>query len=300
PPRRPGGHPPGAEPVPASGQARRLRQPRGRRRLPDLARLDVVVPARLGGQEPDISAVCEWCQRVRQRVEEITVSVAPPEQDRVDHVLVVLADKFHVLALDDGPPQCLITVLCVADLLPHLTRLDAKSLGQVRLVLSLARGRAHYPLLKHFPTAPKSRAGRPPRGTRPRRRYRARSVGVGTSCPHSPHWVGASRKCQAAQTRNLVTRETFPLHPGPTRGKTLVPVSPDYRYSGPPARPPARFRAPSRHPAPGSPGTVPGTPAARATCRAPGTRARAATGRPAAAVPPAPRAGPRHCGRPVP
>src|SRR5215467_13984774 len=140
---RPGRDQPGAEPVPPSGQARRLRQPRGRRRLPDLARLDVVVPARLGGQEPDVSAVCEWRQRVRQRVEEITVSIAPPEQDRVDHVVVVLADKFHVLALDDGLPQCLITVLCVADLLHHLTRLDAKSLGQVRLVLSLARGRAH-------------------------------------------------------------------------------------------------------------------------------------------------------------
>ena len=82
-------------------------------------------------------------RRVCQGVEEVTVSVAPPEQDHVDHVVVVLADKFHVLALGDRISQRLITVVCVADLLHHLTWLDAKSLGQVRLILSLARGRAH-------------------------------------------------------------------------------------------------------------------------------------------------------------
>src|SRR5262249_9306352 len=156
----------GAEPVPPGGQARRRRPPRGRRRLSDLARLDVVVPARLGGQEPDIPPVGERRQRVRQGVEEITVSVAPPEQDRVDHVVVVLADKFHVLLLGDGLPQRLITVVCVADLLHHLTRLDAKSLGQARLILGRARGRAHYPPLKPFPAAPSLAPAAAP-GTRP-------------------------------------------------------------------------------------------------------------------------------------
>src|SRR5262249_51970990 len=144
----------GAEPVPPGGQARRLRQPRGRRRLPDLARLDVVVPARLGGQGPDIPPVGERRQRVRPGVGEVTVSVAPPRQDRVDPAVAGLADKSPVLLRGDGLPQRLITVVCVADLLHHLTRLDAKSLGQARLILCLARGRAHYPLLKTFPAAP--------------------------------------------------------------------------------------------------------------------------------------------------
>ena len=45
--------------------------------------------------------------------------------------------------MGDGISQRLITVVCVADLLHHLTWLDTKSLGQVRLILSLARGRAH-------------------------------------------------------------------------------------------------------------------------------------------------------------
>jgi hypothetical protein len=45
--------------------------------------------------------------------------------------------------LADGAPQLLITVVVVADLLHHLTRLDAESLGQALLIMRLARGRAH-------------------------------------------------------------------------------------------------------------------------------------------------------------
>src|SRR6185312_3499631 len=133
----------GAEPVPARAHAGGLGEPGAGRRLADLAGLHIVRPPGLGSEQPDVAAVSERRERVRQGVEKVPVPVPPPQKDHVDHVVIVLVDKLGVLLAGDGFAQLLIAVVVVADLLHHLTRLDAKSLGQALLILRLARGRAH-------------------------------------------------------------------------------------------------------------------------------------------------------------
>ena len=65
----------------------------GGRGVADVARLDVPGPAGLGGQQPDHAAVAEGDQRVDQRVDQVAVVVAPPQQHGVDDVVVVLVDQ---------------------------------------------------------------------------------------------------------------------------------------------------------------------------------------------------------------
>ena len=100
-------------------------------------------PARLGRQQPDVPPVGQRGQRVDQGVDEISVLVPPPQQDDVDHVVIVLADKLHAVHIADRVAQILVAIVVIADLLHHLARLDAEPFGLAALILGLARGRAH-------------------------------------------------------------------------------------------------------------------------------------------------------------
>ena len=84
---------PGTRPVGRRSDARRGRQPCGGRRLADVGGLDVSLTAGLGGQQPDHAAGRERGQPVDERVDEVAVALAPPQEDDVDDVLVVLVDQ---------------------------------------------------------------------------------------------------------------------------------------------------------------------------------------------------------------
>src|SRR6266851_1776549 len=85
-------------PVLSRADRGRLRQPGGRRRLADLARLDMAFAACLRSQQQDVPAVGERRLRIDKRVDEVSVPVPPPQQDPVHYVVVVLVDQFDVLA----------------------------------------------------------------------------------------------------------------------------------------------------------------------------------------------------------
>jgi len=122
---------------------RGLGQPGRRRGLADVARLDVSIPACLRREQPDVPPIGQRREGVDQRVDEVAVPVAPPQQDHVDHVVIVLVDQFHAVYLCDRAAQLLVAIIVIADLLHHLARLDTEPLGLAALILSLARGRAH-------------------------------------------------------------------------------------------------------------------------------------------------------------
>jgi hypothetical protein len=103
----------------------------------------VPFPARLGREQQDIAAVRERGERVYQGVDEISIAVTPPQQYAVHYVVVVLVDEFGAFQGHDRVAERLVAVIVVPDLLHHVAGLDAEPLGQVTLVLRLARGRAH-------------------------------------------------------------------------------------------------------------------------------------------------------------
>ncbi len=96
-------------------------------------------PARLGRQQPDVPPIGQRRQRVDERIDEVPVLVPPPQQDDVNHVVIVLADKLHAVHIADRVAQILVAIVVVADLLHHLARLDAEPLGLAALILGLAR-----------------------------------------------------------------------------------------------------------------------------------------------------------------
>src|SRR5580692_12301026 len=156
-----------ARPVAGRAHARSLGQPGRRRGLADVARLDVTLPARLRREQPDVPPVGQRREGVDQRVDEVAVAVSPPEQDHVDHVVVVLVDQLYAVYLGDRAAQLLVAIIVVADLLHHLARLDTEPLGLAAFILGLARGRAHCVLLESLPASAHAlrclAQGQPPR-----------------------------------------------------------------------------------------------------------------------------------------
>ena len=61
-------------------------------------------------------------QRVDERVDQVTVVLAPPQQDRVDDLVVVLVDELAAGERRDRGAQLVVAVLVVAELLDDLTR----------------------------------------------------------------------------------------------------------------------------------------------------------------------------------
>ena len=74
---------------------------------------------------------------------EVSVLIPPPQQDHIDHVVIVLVNQLHAVYITDGVAQILVAIVVIADLLHHLARLDTEPFGLPALILGLARGRAH-------------------------------------------------------------------------------------------------------------------------------------------------------------
>jgi len=103
----------------------------------------VAWPACLRRQQPDVPPVSQWRQSVNEGVHEIAVFVPPPQQDDIDHILVILVDELNAVYPGNRLAKLLIAVVVIADLLHHLARLNAEPLGLATFILCLARGRAH-------------------------------------------------------------------------------------------------------------------------------------------------------------
>src|SRR4051812_24018310 len=71
---------PGAGPLGAGTRAAGARQSGGRGGLVDVARLDVSVTSGLRREQPHDAAVAEVGERVDERVDEIAVALAPPDE----------------------------------------------------------------------------------------------------------------------------------------------------------------------------------------------------------------------------
>src|SRR5438128_1314836 len=88
---------PGAGPVPRGTDARCLSESRRGCRLADVAWLDMAWPARLWGEQPDITPVGKRGEGVDQRLRKVAVFLPEPHQDHVDNVFVILIDKLDAI-----------------------------------------------------------------------------------------------------------------------------------------------------------------------------------------------------------
>ena len=82
-------------------------------------------------------------ERVDERVDQVAVAVAPPQQDRVHDVVVVLVDEGAARRLLDRDPQVVVAVLVPPELLDDLALLERQPGGQLSVLLRGVRGRAH-------------------------------------------------------------------------------------------------------------------------------------------------------------
>ena len=105
---------------------RRLRQPRRRRGLGDLARLDVARTPRLGGEHPDHAVVGERADRVDEGVDEISVAFAPPQEHQVDDLVRIFVEQLVSAPLLDRVPHRLVDVGVPPDFLDDHPRLHAE------------------------------------------------------------------------------------------------------------------------------------------------------------------------------
>jgi hypothetical protein len=136
-----------------------LDRPGGGRGLVDVAGLDVPVATGLGREQPDHAAVGQVGQAVDERVDQVAVVLAPPQQDDVDDVVgVVGGDELGAGACLDVGDEVLVDVVADADHLHDRAGLDPELLGQATRC-RVVRGRAHrYP----FRSAPTGRVARSP------------------------------------------------------------------------------------------------------------------------------------------
>ena len=96
-------------PAHSGGRAHALggRQPCRAGRLTDLAGLDVTVPTRLGGEEPDHAAGRDGRERIDEGIDEVAVVVAPPQHDDVRHVVELVAD--HGVSRGSPRSRCAVS-----------------------------------------------------------------------------------------------------------------------------------------------------------------------------------------------
>jgi len=130
-----------AGPVPAGVDGRSLLKTGGGCRLLDLARLDVSGAAGLRGEQPDHAVVGERPEHVDERVDQVAVAVAPPQQHDVDDLLGLLVDQFPT-TVDKDVAEILVDVVVIAHLHNDHARLDPEPVRQAAYVC-LTRGRVH-------------------------------------------------------------------------------------------------------------------------------------------------------------
>jgi hypothetical protein len=83
----------------------------------------VPVAAGLGGQQPHHAVLGQRAQGVDERVDEVAVAVAPPQQHMVHHLVGVLVNEVTD-PVQQQVPEIVVHVVVVADLHDDHARLD--------------------------------------------------------------------------------------------------------------------------------------------------------------------------------
>src|SRR6202165_5036274 len=88
--------------------------------------------AGLGCDDPDHAVVGQRGNRVHQRVDQVAVAIAPPQQHDVDDFVRVLVEQVPTARLLDVSPDVVVGVFIPAHLLHTLIFFDAQFAGVVR------------------------------------------------------------------------------------------------------------------------------------------------------------------------
>src|ERR1700694_685358 len=88
--------------------------------------------AGLGCDDPDHAVVGQRGNRVHQRVDQVAVAIAPPQQHDVDDFVRVLVEQLTTARLLDVSPDVVVGVFVPAHLLHNLIFFDAQFAGVVR------------------------------------------------------------------------------------------------------------------------------------------------------------------------
>ena len=236
-------HQPRTGPAVAHADVGRLREPRRRRGLGDLAGLDVPAPPGLRGQHPDHAVLGERADRVDQGVDEIAVALPPPDQDQVDDLVGVLVEQFVAAPLLDGVAHRLVDIVVPTELLDDHARLDAELARDVGRPSGIFRGNhACTPFPRHRPVP--ARRGRSGCGIRTRS-TRRRATAVTRSRAE-----GHDRGSGAAPELHIDGRGAS--RPDATQGDPLTGQGSDDRRGGDargtrPRHPGRARRSPARH-----------------------------------------------------
>jgi hypothetical protein len=97
----------------------------------------VVGATGLRSQHPHHTVVRQRADRIHQRVDEIAVAVAPPQQHHVDDLVGVLVEQFRTGDILDGDTNLVIDVLVPSEFLNHMVVGDTELLN---VVLGVRRG----------------------------------------------------------------------------------------------------------------------------------------------------------------
>ena len=100
--------------------------------------------ARLRGDDPDHAVVGQWRDGIHQVVDEVAVTIPPPQQHDIDDLVGVLVEQLAAARLFDVGPDVVVDVLVPAQLLHNLIFLDAQSAGVVRGVIRRDHGRSSF------------------------------------------------------------------------------------------------------------------------------------------------------------
>src|SRR6476620_11169989 len=144
--RRLGSHQPGGGPVPGHRGGRGRGQPRDGCRLGHVGGVDGTRAPHLRGQQPDRATVHQVGEGVHERVDEVAVVLAPPQQDGVDHIAVVAVDHVGIDRVLDLHADRVVDVLVPPELLDHHAVLQTEPLPGVLGgggAFGTTRGRAH-------------------------------------------------------------------------------------------------------------------------------------------------------------
>jgi hypothetical protein len=103
----------------------------------------VPVAARLGGQQPDRAGRLEPGARLHQRVDQVTVVLAPPQEHDIDDVVTLVVSEGCAGAGPHRVEQLRVDVVVVADLLHQHALGDPEPVGSRALHVRVTGGAAH-------------------------------------------------------------------------------------------------------------------------------------------------------------
>ena len=118
------GHEPRALPVAARAHRRRLLQSSGGCSISDVFGLHVTIASGLGCQQPDDAMVGKRADGINQCIDQVSIVIAPPQQDNVNDIVVVVVHELDSLGGQQAVAKASIGIVVGADLPDHVARLD--------------------------------------------------------------------------------------------------------------------------------------------------------------------------------